>query len=231
MVQTVFPDIVFHRRVQEFRSAPEGQQPPKLGGGNLTGHRFRRGDRGAHFFQSVDPRQQEIFFLFSAPGHYGNGGGFHNFLCLLPFGETQEPVGAHHKGQLRAGVPFPQGPQGLPGVAAALCPDLQVGNLQNGVGSRRQPDHFQPLLRCGRALRHLLSRNLPGRNEYHLIQAQSLRPPDCRPDMAGMGRVKGPAENADPFHNRPPFPICPENQFSFFSCLRAMAWSMACWRK
>ena len=237
IIQPVGTDVRPYAVRQEGCGASKRQQPPKLGGGNIQHLVADDLHPGAHILQMLFLGSNGIPLPFFAPVQYGNRRVRHDQFRLCPVFKRQKHIGSHEQEQLRVGIPFPQFQNCLVGVARSLPFQFHVGHFNLRERRRRQLHHLQPLFRFGRTFRQFLMGRHVRRNHDQPVKPQGAYRLHGSVNMAGMGRIKGTAINANSFH----FVLLPPRQHrlnaaqslprSCFSLACSIDFSIACWRK
>ena len=202
-VKALPQDIAVDGRGQFMLAAALSQPLPQLRGGDIHHPRNSqckdtRAGVGAVEIVPLDGKELLGVLFGATEGSDARQG--QDGLRVMPGLEGEEHIRSHQQPQLIVGVLFPQLSQGVGGVALPLSSELQVQYLHLVPQTDllpRQAGHFAALLRGGAARRqHLVGRQL-GRNEKELVQLQQLKHGPGRRDVSQMGRIKGPAINAD----------------------------------
>ena len=200
-VQPLPQDIAVHGGGQERRTAPLRQRLPCLRGGQL--HHLRVGDDG--HVRAVLPLQKRLLpgkrRLLAAlqSAERADAGQRHHLLRLPPVLQGQKHIRAHQQPQLILRIPLPQQVQRLPCIAGAAAFQLHVQHLGFFAQLRRgQHRHIVALGgRCRPRRQCLVGRDERG-DQQQLVQRQPFHGGLRRRDMPVVGRVEGPAVNADP---------------------------------
>ena len=161
----------------------------------------------AEGFSQIGPLNgKQLLRVLLAPTEGAERTELHNFPRLPPAVEGKEHIRSHQQIQRILGMRFFQLAQGVQGIAPALPVQLQVVHLDSRAqGLRRQPDHFQPLRRCGSVCIHALMGRDAGRNQVQPVQGQVFQRKARRFHMAQMDGIKGSAINSD-FQSTASFP-------------------------
>ena len=119
-------------------------------------------------------------------------------LRLVPCMERETLIRTPLQPQLRIGILLMQRLQGVAGIALAGAMQLDIAGLRTAAhrGSH-QRCHSIALLRRNTVRQRLMGRHT-GRHDQQPVQRQLLCGGAGQCHMAVMGRIKRPAENADP---------------------------------